>query len=158
MRIEEIRSFPIINGYYVICSGKSNASGVVLNWQAIAVEDVSDGYYCLERIITGNEEETENRKEIKYNFFTFLLDLIGFDAYKLGKVSQWHSAEHKIINLFKKGLPLTLEEARKADDIHICCGGNNKLLADPEDFQLLEVLEAGKRIAKQIEKEIKNRG
>ena len=157
MRIEEIRNFPVINGYHVIFSGKTNASGVILNWQAIPAKDVHDGYYCLETIIAGTEEQTKNRKEINYNFITCLLDLIGFDAYQLGKVAQWHSAEHRVINLLKKGLPLTLKEAKKITGIGFTCGGDNKLLSAPEDFQLLEVLEVGIKIKEQAEVNINGR-
>jgi len=157
MKIEEIRSFPVINGYYVIFSGKSNASGVILNWQAIAVEDVSDGYYHLERIITGVEEKTKNRKETKCNIISFLLELIGFYVDQLDKVAQWHSAEHCVINLLKNEIPLNLKEAKKINNRSLTCGIENGLLAVPEDFQLLEVLEAGKKIREQVEKNINNR-
>ena len=158
MNINEIRSWPIINGHYVIFSGKANASGVALSWQAIAVEDVSDSYYCLERIIEGEEISTRNRREIKYNNWTVVLDFLGIDVYHFKEVAQWHSAEHKIINLLKNNLSLSLEEAKKISDISSNCGGDNEHLITPENFQILEVLVAGMEIKKQIEKSLMNGG
>ena len=40
------------------------------------------------------------------------------------RVFQYHGAEHKVINTFEAGLPLTLENARQSSRIHPRCGTN----------------------------------
>lgn len=147
MKSEEIRKCPQKNGYYIIYSGTSKYNGVVLSWQAIPVEDVCDGYHYMEGIVVGKEEKTEKRQD----YLAVFLFYIGLENYGRNKVARWHAAEHKIINLLIENMPLTLEEAKKISSVVTLCGNNNKILADPTDTQLLEVLEAGKKIRKQVE-------
>lgn len=66
--------------------------------------------------------------------------------------ARWHAAEHKVLFLMRRSdLPLTIEEARKAPMISERCGYGNKLLKEPWDFQLREVLEAGRRLKERVE-------
>lgn len=141
MKIEEIKKCPQRNGYYIVFSGTSNCNGVKINWQAIPVKDVFSSYFYMENIEVGKEEKTS--KYDKRGIFDF------FSTKK--RVARWHAAEHKIINLLVNDIPLTLGESKKSSAISYKCGIKNDLLANPTDSQLLEVLEVGKKIKKQIE-------
>ena len=64
------------------------------------------------------------------------------------KQKQWHSCEHKLIFLLRKGGEVTLETLRLASAINIRCGSNmwqKYHLAKPTDEQLLLTVEAAKK-------------
>lgn len=51
-------------------------------------------------------------------FFFALLYLLG----RLTPIARLHAAEHRVVHLFERGLPLTLEAARDMPDLHPRCG------------------------------------
>lgn len=142
------KSLPLFMGYRVCFGGSSTPYGTSLTWQAIPDGDTNESYYVMTSVANGIEQSTRTRHEWMLRFFNF----VGYFDPALKRKSQWHSAEHRVIRLLEGKLPLDLENARNVTDISPRCGGDNALLSTPEDFQLLEVLEVGKRIRDQLEK------
>jgi len=58
---------------------------------------------------------------IRLIIFLLYLTLIGLMP-DVHKIFQYHGAEHKVVNTFESGLPLTVKNARKAPLEHIRCG------------------------------------
>ncbi len=62
---------------------------------------------------------------LRYGAFFLLFGLI----MRLTRLAAYHAAEHKVVHLLERGLPLTLEEARKAPALNPYCGSSLLALA-----------------------------
>ncbi len=79
--------------------------------------------YLLTRFITGEHNLTFNLIDGGFRLGIFLAYLGGISFMKdVKRLFQYHGAEHKAVNCYEAGLPLTVKNVQKFKTIHPRCG------------------------------------